>query len=58
MFRQKPASWQDQAENFRIEAGTLPFGAEREALERKARQLELACHLDQWISSPGLQPPR
>jgi hypothetical protein len=58
MFRQKPASWQEQAETFKVEAERLPFGEEREALERKARQLEIACHLNQWISSPGLQPPK
>jgi hypothetical protein len=33
MFRQKPASWQKQAETFKVEAEKLPYG-EREALER------------------------
>jgi hypothetical protein len=65
--RKKPASWQEQAEIFKAEE-TLPFGAEREALERKARpaedsissqsQLKIASHLNQWISSPELQPPK
>jgi tRNA(Phe) wybutosine-synthesizing methylase Tyw3 len=53
----KPASWQEQAETFKVEAERLPYGAEREALELKARQLEIAVHLNQWASSPGLQPP-
>jgi hypothetical protein len=57
MARKKPASWQEQAETFKVEAETLPYGAEREALERKARQLKIASHLNQWISSSGLQPP-
>jgi hypothetical protein len=57
MARKKPASWQEQAESFKVEAEGLPYGAEREALERKARQLEIAIHLNQWASSPGLQPP-
>ena len=47
MFRQKPASWQEQAETFKVEAERLPYGQDREALERKARQLEIACHLNQ-----------
>jgi hypothetical protein len=57
MFRQKPASWQEQSEDAKTEAEKLLYGAEREALERKARQLEIAVHLNQWASSPGLQPP-
>jgi hypothetical protein len=58
MFRQKPASWQEQTETFKVEAGKLPYGEEREALERKARQLKIEWHLNQWISSPSLQPPK
>jgi hypothetical protein len=57
MFRQKPANWQEQAETFKVEAERLPYGQERETLERKARQLEIAIHLNRWVSSPGLQPP-
>lgn len=53
MFRQKPASWQEQAETFKVEAERLPYGEEREALERKARRLQTACQINQWISSPG-----
>ena len=37
---------------------SLPHGNERELLVRKARQLETASHVNEWISSPGLQPPR
>ena len=37
---------------------SLPHGKERELLVRKARQLETASHVNEWISSPGLQPPR
>ncbi len=29
----------------------------REALLRAARQYEVAAHLDDWLSSPGLQRP-
>jgi hypothetical protein len=37
---------------------SLPHGKERELLVRKARQLETASHVNEWILSPGLQPPR
>jgi hypothetical protein len=39
-------------------AETLPPGQERELLSRKARQLETASRINDWISSPGLQPPK
>ena len=42
----------------RERAETLPPGAEREALVEKARQSEAAAHIDEWLSSPGLQPPK
>jgi hypothetical protein len=38
-------------------AKKLPYGKEREALEMKARQPEIASQINKWISSPGLQPP-
>ena len=39
-------------------AETLPPGQERELLSRKARQLETASRINDWILSPGLQPPK
>ena len=39
-------------------AKLLPEGQERERLSREARQLEIASHINAWISSPGLRPPR
>ncbi|MDB5604031.1 MAG: hypothetical protein JWP25_931 [Bradyrhizobium sp.] len=36
-------------------AGKLPDGQQRDALLRKARQVETAAHLNEWLSSPGLQ---
>jgi len=30
----------------------------REALLRKARQADTAAHIDNWLRSPGLQPPQ
>jgi hypothetical protein len=53
-FEQK---WHEQAEAFRREAEKLPYGREREELLRKARQLETASHINEWVSSPGLSSP-
>jgi hypothetical protein len=39
-------------------ATLLPEGQERERLSREARQLEIALHINAWISSAGLRPPR
>ncbi|MHC2252820.1 hypothetical protein [Bradyrhizobium embrapense] len=41
----------------REQAKQMPAGAEREQLVKKARQAETAAHLDEWMSSPGLQSP-
>lgn len=40
------------------QAAALPPGPEREALLRKARQADVASHLDDWAKSPGLQSPK
>jgi hypothetical protein len=42
----------------REEAKLLPSGAVRDATIRAARQADTAAHLDDWVNSPGLQPPR
>jgi hypothetical protein len=47
-----------EAQRVKERAKTLPHGKDRELLSRKARQLETASQLSQWLSSPGLQPPR
>lgn len=46
------------AEESRARAETIPLGPERDALLRKARQADTAIHLNDWLSSPGLQPPK
>ena len=33
-------------------------GLIREKLLQKLRQLDVAVHVDRWLSSPGLQAPR
>jgi hypothetical protein len=55
--KKRSASWQEQAEAGKAEAKKLPFGKEREALETKARQIEIASQINEWVSPPGLQPP-
>jgi len=48
----------EEATRLREEAKTLPHGAKREELLRKARQAETGAHMTEWLKSPGLQPPR
>jgi hypothetical protein len=33
-------------------------GQQHNVLERKLRQIETALHINNWISSAGLQPPK
>jgi len=40
------------------QASRVPPRPEREALLKRARQAEIANHLDEWVRSPGLQPPK
>jgi hypothetical protein len=47
----------DEAKLLRETAKSIPPGAERDRLLRKARQDETALHLTEWLSSPGLRPP-
>lgn len=49
--------WKLLAEQTREEAQKLPPGKARDAMLKKARQLETACHMSEWVSSPGLRPP-
>jgi hypothetical protein len=59
-MRQKPTieqKWHNQAEAYKQDAAKLPHGRERDELLRKARQLETASHMNDWLSSPGLSSP-
>jgi len=40
------------------QAKALPPGSQRDELLEKARQADIAAHIDEWLSSPGLQPPK
>jgi hypothetical protein len=59
--RSAPHSFEEQivAEKSRLEAqaADLPPGPQKDALLRKIRQLETASHMNEWLTSPGLQPP-
>jgi hypothetical protein len=49
--------WHQQSEAAKSDAQKLPHGKERDALVRKARQLQTASQINQWLSSPELKPP-
>ena len=63
MQRRRPAphtfEHQITAEKTRLEAqaSKLPPGPQKNGLLKKIRQLETASRLNEWLSSPGLQPP-
>jgi hypothetical protein len=46
------------AKTAREKASLLGPGIERQDLLRKSRQAETAAHIDDWLNSPGLQPPK
>lgn len=52
-----PDKLKEMAEDARAKAARLPPGPERDALLKEARRLDMATHLDEWASSPGLRPP-
>jgi CBS-domain-containing membrane protein len=56
-LRNEP-KWRELAQAARERAERLTHGPEREALMRKARQLETASHMNDWVTSPGLKSPR
>jgi hypothetical protein len=47
----------DETKRLRDEAASLPAGAAREAVLRKARQAETGSHMTEWLNSPGLRTP-
>ena len=48
----------DEAARLRKEAQGTPPGIERERLIRKARRAEMASHLQERLTPPGLQAPK
>lgn len=47
-----------EAHRLKEQAKTLPYGRQRDEILRKARQIETASRINEWVSSPGLRPPR
>jgi hypothetical protein len=50
--------WLHQSEAAREEAAKLPYGKQRDDLLRTARRLRTVSQINQWLSSPELQPPK
>ena len=48
----------EEAHKLLEEARLLPQGPVRDAALRRARQAEAAAHMDDWLNSPGRQPPK
>jgi hypothetical protein len=47
-----------EAKRLTESAQLLPAGKERDSVLRKARKLEVAANVTEWIESPGLLPPK
>jgi hypothetical protein len=47
----------EEAKRLQAEAKLLPPGAVRDEMIRRARQAEMASHINEWLTSPGLRPP-
>lgn len=48
----------ESAAKARAEAEALPAGPARRELFRKAREAETTARLNDWLTSPGLLPPK
>jgi hypothetical protein len=47
-----------EAQRLEEQARTMAPGRDRDILLRKARQTKTAAHINEWLSSPGLMPPK
>ena len=60
--RKNPTSTRERlleaAAEARKQAALLPPGLEQRELLRKAREAETAAHMNDWLTSPGLRPPK
>lgn len=59
--RSQPHTFEDRiaAEKVRCEEQlvNIRHGPERDALLKKIKQLDTASHINDWLRSPGLNPP-
>jgi hypothetical protein len=51
-------TWREMSEQALEDAKKLPHGRERDKLIKKARQLQTASKMNQWLASPELTPPK
>jgi hypothetical protein len=58
MRKSSEQKWHELSEAAKAEAAKPPHGTLKTKLLQKARQLETASQISQWLSSPSLQPPR
>lgn len=47
-----------EAALMRERARGLPPGKDRDILIKRARQAEVAAHINEWLTSPGLRPAK
>jgi len=57
-IRTFPDRLSDFARETRERAENLPPGPEKDEMLRKARQADNASDVNEWLNSPGLQPPK
>ena len=48
----------EQKARLEKKASQLNPGPERDDLLKKAKQIDTATHINEWLNSPGLQAPR
>ena len=48
----------EEAKRLGDQAKLLQPGAVRDEVIRRVRQAEVGSHISEWLTSPGLQPPR
>lgn len=46
------------SDQLKAKAAALSPGPEKDALLTRARLVDTTAHIDEWVSSPGLQPPK
>jgi hypothetical protein len=48
----------EEKKRLEAEAARIKPGPAHNELMKKLRQLDVAAHINEWLSSPGLQSPR
>jgi hypothetical protein len=48
---------EEEAINLRKQADGMPLSIRRDELLRKARQIDVAAQVNNWLTSPGLRAP-